>query len=133
MDLETALTAALQADAGVGALVADRIYPQLVPQDATLPAIAYQVITTDGMHTHNGTTPLVRATVQLAIIASTYATAKQIRTAAKTLLDNFKGVMGGVGGLQIEECFVSNEVDGYNAGTSSKTVRMDLEILHQGE
>ena len=132
MDLETALTAEIQADAGLGALVGDRIYPLLVPQDVDLPAVAYQVISTDGTHTHNGTTPLVRATVQLALIGTTYQQAKAVRAAAKALLDNFKGLMGGPTGLQIEECFVGNEVDGYNAGTQAKTVRMDLEILHVG-
>lgn len=42
MSAETALYAALVARAGLTALVGTRIYPDAIPEDATLPAVVYQ-------------------------------------------------------------------------------------------
>ena len=54
MAIEAGLYAHLVGSAGVTALVATRVYPLLVPQDATLPAIAYQRISGPRDHTHDG-------------------------------------------------------------------------------
>ncbi len=43
-EIEEAIVSKLMSESAITALIGQRLYPQVVPQDVTLPAIAYQRI-----------------------------------------------------------------------------------------
>lgn len=54
LTIEEGIYYLLANNAAVAAIVGDRIYPIKLPQDPTLPAITYQLITPDSMIAHDG-------------------------------------------------------------------------------
>ena len=75
MNIEEALYSKLTGDAGVAALVSTRIYPNVVPQDIALPAVAYQRISTVRDMAHDGPTGVAHARFQFTV-------SRRARTAA---------------------------------------------------
>ena len=127
MSIESGLYAHLTSDPDVSALVGDRIYPLLVPQDATLPAIAYQRISTGRDETHTGPSGLSQARIQLTCIADSYDAAKAVADAVRSSLDGFSGTMGGI---NVGACFVTNDRDDWAASLDMPVVRLDVIIWH---
>lgn len=87
MSAETAIFAALDADAGVHALVANRIYPDLRPQETALPAVVYRRASTSHESTIHGQVYLRRAQIDLDCIAVTRAGAEAIADAVESALN----------------------------------------------
>lgn len=123
MILEEGIYAHLTDDAGVAALVGTRIYPLQVPQDVTLPAVAYQRISGPRDHAHDGPTGLVRARVQFSALGSTYLEAKTVTEALRAALDGFKGTMGTV---EVQTVFLENERDEWAEAFRLPVVRQDV-------
>ena len=72
MAIEAALYSLLTGNAGVSALLSTRIYPERHPAEApTLPAAAYQVISTERDYHHSGqsaiATPRIQITVEVRV------------------------------------------------------------------
>lgn len=94
--IEEGLVAHLMADSSVTDLISTRLYPLVVPQDASLPAVAYQRISGPREHAHDGPSGLARARVQFTALGSTYAEAKSVVTALQGSLDGRKRGLPGV-------------------------------------
>lgn len=90
MSAETTLYGVLAADAGVTALAGTRIYPLLLPQEPTLPAITYQRISTTAVHTRSGN-GLAFVRLQLDCFAATYAGAKSLAAAVVAAVETVDG------------------------------------------
>ncbi len=131
MNIEEALYYHLSHDAGVIILAGARGYPQVIPQDASLPAWAYQRISGPRLLAHDGPTGLASPRFQITCTGNTYGEAKNLCNAIRVALDGFRGLMGGAGGVQVESVGVENEIDGYNQATGKQTVRLDLLIWHK--
>ena len=129
MNVEEALYARLAADAGVVHLASTRIYPLVIPQDADLPALAYQRITYSPVREHAGVSDWAAGRFQLTCTAATYAAAVGLATAVRRCLDGFRGVLAG--GVTVAECSVEGQVDGYNEIADTATVRVDVEMLYR--
>lgn len=80
MSAETELYAVLAASSGLAALVADRIYPDAIPEDKALPAVVYSRTATDPVLTIHGTK--VAETAALSITAWS-----QTRTESEAVAD----------------------------------------------
>lgn len=76
MSAETSLYAALAADTSVGAICDDRIYPDVAPQDASLPAVAFERTGTEYVNTIHGTAIATRSTLAVYCMAEARATAE---------------------------------------------------------
>lgn len=134
MDFEEALYAALVADGRVGALVSTRVYPQVIPQDVDLPAIAYQKISGPRWTSHDGALGLVATRMQLTCTAESYADAKAVFHAVRELLSGFRGMLGASAtapGVWVVRSALDNEIDGYNLATGRQTVRCDLNVIYR--
>lgn len=91
MSAETVLYATLTGSAPVSALVATRIYPDLVPQEAALPCVAFSRVDTRYLTTIHTATPLGQdAVLEVACMATS-------RTAADALADAVLTAAGGAG------------------------------------
>lgn len=86
MSAETEVFAALDAAAGVHAIVGNRIYPDLRPQDDALPAVVYRRSGTSHESTIHGEVYLRRAQIDLDCIARTRASAEAIADAVEAAL-----------------------------------------------
>lgn len=80
-DVKTALGVA-----GVTALVSDRVYPDIRPQDDPLPAIVYTRAGTEFINNIHGTVALTRAQMGIGCYAETRAAAEALADAAHTAL-----------------------------------------------
>jgi hypothetical protein len=94
--VEEGLVAHLMGDSDVTASISTRLYPLVVPQDAALPAAAYQRISGPREPAHDGPTGLARARIQFTFVGATYAEAKEAATAFRRLLDGHRRGLPGV-------------------------------------
>jgi hypothetical protein len=125
MSLTTGLVARLEADSGVGALAGDRIFPNMIPQEATRPALAYQIISAPRFYTHSGATGEVVARVQITIEGNTYAECEALAEAVEASLSGFRGALGDV---TVGAIFLDNEIDAYAETFAEATRRQDYII-----
>lgn len=126
--LEAGLYAYLAADAGVSGLVGTRIYPLLLPQEPTLPALVYQRISTNPLgHSHDGPNHLTRVRMQLRCHGATLLAAKTLADAVRDALDGYSGAMGTV---TVQSVFREDEGDDDEPETGSWSVRADYMIVY---
>ncbi len=86
MTMESDLRAFLILDADVTALVGSRVFPLIVPQNQPMPAIRYNLITSESEVNLGGVDGAVRATVQLDCYAATYAGAVDLAEKVRVAL-----------------------------------------------
>ena len=131
MYIEAALYYHLTNDTDVKALISARAYPNVIPQDADLPALAYQEISRPGGMAHDGATGIAWPRFQITGQADTYTEVVDLLNKVRIALNGFTGTMGGSGGVTIEGCFVKDVHDGYEFATERETRRLDVIIWHQ--
>lgn len=131
MVIEEALYYHLVNDTDVSALISTRAYPNVIPQDASLPALAYQVISRPGGMAHDGPIGIAWPRFQITAQANDFDDVVDLINKVRVALDGFTGTMGGAGGVTIEGSFVKDVRDGYEFATERETRRLDVIIWHQ--
>lgn len=129
-DIEAGLFAFLSADAGISAVVGTRIYPLRVPEDATLPALAYHKISGPSEHSKDGDMNLNHPRFQFTCWADKYADAKAGRTAVVAALNGFAngGTMGGA--VVVEQVIVTDDMDLHDPQSLEFGASVDAIIWH---
>jgi len=122
--IEEAVYSRMTGFAELSTLIATRLYPVLIPQDAADPAVAYQVISGIPTRSHTGYSNLQTTRVQFTCQAATYASAKAVGKAVRHCWESFRGT---VGGILIGGAFVENEFD---TGPEAAVRRVDVRIAH---
>jgi|WetSurSiteA1Bulk_404760.scaffolds.fasta_scaffold19697_2 hypothetical protein len=87
--IEALVRAQLLSDPTVFGLVATRIYPSMLPQAVTLPAISYFRVSTGRLLSHDGPSGLEHPLLQLDMWAESYDVAKALAAAVREALDGF--------------------------------------------
>lgn len=87
MSAESSLYSRLSAAAGVTALVSTRIYPDVIPEDAVLPAIAFQRAATDFINTLHGTSLGSTPTLEITCVDSSRVAAIALANAVVQALN----------------------------------------------
>lgn len=89
------IQALLAGNAGVQAQVNNRVYAGTVlPRGFTLPAVLVHTVTTETDYTLQGTSGKIDTTVQFDAYAITEDAAHSAMSAVRTVLKNFRGVLG---------------------------------------
>lgn len=83
MSAEASLYSALTGDTSVMLLVDDRVYPDVLPQDKALPAVAYSRIGTEYVNTIHGTSLASKATLDVFCMAERREDAEDICNAVE--------------------------------------------------
>lgn len=98
MRAEKVMYSLLTGDAGVAALVANRVYPGKLPQNTVMPAISYEMVSAyDAVPvTANGNGTLVYSRVQVTALAKSYADCKAVLEAARKAVLFKSGLILGV-------------------------------------
>ena len=91
---EKAIVYILKNDGNVPGLVVARIYPNEVPQGASMPAISYEQASGDREHTMDGPVGMVDASFVINCWASTYAVARELGGYVRLALDGYSGTVG---------------------------------------
>jgi hypothetical protein len=87
-----ALTARLEAYAGLTALVGTRIYPLTLPQNATLPALTYQRIPGERVRSVSGATGMMRARFEVHVWDESVSGAQAVGIQVQDALEGWSGV-----------------------------------------
>lgn len=91
MGMESAIRAALLADAGVTAITTT-VQPYALWRTADLPGITYVMTSGDSWHTYDGIVDYHVSRIQITCNARTYAQAKLLTEAALAALDGYSGI-----------------------------------------
>ena len=109
---------------------AGRIYPLMLPQNHTLPAVTFTRIAATRTRSLDGPSGMARAVFQVDAWAATYGGAKTLAETLRQALDGHRGAMGSetVGGV-----LLTAERDLFDHETGTYRVSMDFAIWHQEE
>ena len=130
--IETALWAILIGDATVAGLVGTRVYPNLVPQGADMPAVTYEQITGPREHVMTQTLGIAKSIFQINCWSSSYSETKALAEAVRNELSDFTGT---VNTREIKQATIENEGDMPRVSTDIESMRrygkhLDLEICY---
>ena len=95
-EIEEALVAYLLAQPGLTALIGNRLYPDLLEDDTSLPAVVYLNVSDTKDHTLAGQLDLESPVIQFTAYATTKAGAKAVAAQLKTALSDYHGTLSGV-------------------------------------
>lgn len=95
MSFETDLRGYLIANGSpVKTLIGTRVYPVVLPQNVTYPALQYSTVSAQRGYRMTGPNYLPMQRVQIDAWALTYAEARSLADAARNRIESFRGVMG---------------------------------------
>lgn len=112
VSLRLALVAALKADPAVVAIVGDRVFPGIVPQTVSLPAIAYQVVSLARNRPRDlaGRNLIPSARIQISALSRSLSECEAAIEAVRQAIDAFRGDLGGAG-LTVVDTIAIDERD----------------------
>jgi len=114
--VEKAVVARLASDAGVAALVGQRVYQLIMPQKPTLPAVRVQLISDPEFYHLRGGSVAARARVQTDVFtaaASGYDAATTLAAVVDTVLSGAKFTIGSPPEIEITGAFRDNRFVAY--------------------
>ena len=115
------------ADATITGLIAARLYPIILPQEPTMPAMTYQWISGTRFHSMDGASKLSGPRVQFDCWAATYLDAEALFEALRKRLDGYRGPAGS---STIQGAFFSSERDLYESEPKLYRRSVDFFIFH---
>jgi len=127
-ELETAIYTRLAAYEGLTALISTRIYPMILPQNPTYPAVTYQ--RTDGVRESGMTTEhgMAHPGIQIDSWDKTYAGAKAVATQVRGALQRWSSEAADP---IVLDCFLESDGDNYEPDTGAYHVQQSWTIWHR--
>ena len=107
MSLETGLYTALTADSTLSALVGTRIYPEVMPQGVTYPAVSYQRVSTVRTNLLSGVDDFTEVRIAIDCWDDSYSGVKAVADAVKGAIDGVTVL----GAQAIQHCFMDSMID----------------------
>ena len=108
----------LSGDALIAALVATRIYPVILPQDVTLPAISYSRVSGGQVNSFDGYSDLENPRIQIDVWGETYASVQALAALVHTVMD----------GATTFGALLESDMDFYEDDTLIYRVSMDFSV-----
>lgn len=125
--IEEALQGYLEGHAGVSALVSNRVYPSMLRQNSTLPAVTYTRISGEHDYVHRGPIGRARPRFQIDAWGSTYANVKSVAEQVKLAMMAFIGTFSGV---VVQDTKARGEIDLFEPDTRIYRVSATYEVTH---
>ncbi len=125
-NVEAVLYSKLTSFAGVTALVADRVYPLLAPQDITRPFITYQRISSPRIKNLQGASYTAQTRFQIDCYALSYMAARELSGQVRLALDGWSNLTTAVA---IKGSSLINDSDFPVTETDPKLYRVMMEFL----
>ncbi|RPI63876.1 MAG: DUF3168 domain-containing protein [Planctomycetaceae bacterium] len=108
--IDDAIYQILTTNSGVVALASNRVYPNVLPQGVTYPAISFQIISETPEYSHEGDSNLNLARVQFDCYATTQT---GVRAVADALRSALTGLRTTVDNVRIGSSFLVNTLSNY--------------------
>ncbi|WP_036010737.1 tail completion protein gp17 [Bradyrhizobium yuanmingense] len=129
-DIRPALRTLLLGDAGVAALVADRVYPIRLPQGVKVASVVYTRISGDTDYKMEGASGYARSRMQVAAWAPTADAATALANKVKDCLSGFTGAVGNPS-VFIQGAFCTDERELYDDVVQLYGVMRDYFVHHE--
>ena len=128
MNIEECVSHYLEASTGIHDLIADRIYPVKLPQNPTLPAMTYRIIS--GMEHHDYDVAYPR--FQFNCWGESYSDAKSLSVATKQAFQRLSSPIGGTSGKAVIQGVLLNDIDmGYEEDTQLYGIFVDIRLIYR--
>ncbi len=127
MTVEADLYSRLTGFAGLAALVGNRVYPQMIPQAVTMPAISYQRVSTIRTSVMRNDIDIVRSRFQVDVWAKDFDEGEAITAQVLAALQRYRGT----GTVEILAVFSLEEIDLYEPETEIYHQALDFEINYR--
>lgn len=111
----------------VATLVSTRMYPLVLAQDCTFPALVYSRVSTSREHSMSGPSGLAHPRIQIECYAETHAGARSLADAVRALLDGFAGT---IGSTVIQGIILLDDRDMFGEQTPVYRTDLDFEIWY---
>lgn len=109
--IESGLYSFLSGNTNFSAVAGNRIYPVILPQNATFPCITYRIEGDErGFNFSDGQEGFVGASIQIDAWGESYKSAKALAEILRSELMNYSGLMGSV---SVNRVFVDTPIDIY--------------------
>lgn len=126
--IEQGLVTYLLANAGLTALIGNRLHDLVLPQSATVPAVVWQLISNPPEQTHSGPSQLAHPRYQFACWAKTTLEAAQTARALRLALNGYTGMMGSE---ETYATFLLDSHDFFDPETGLRRRIADYRIWHK--
>jgi hypothetical protein len=103
-----------------------RVYPLILPQQATLPAVTYSTISDITTHAFNQDATIKVARVQVDCWALTYLESQTLANEVATLLSRY---IGTVSGVNVQDITLQSQQDIYESDTAHYRASQDYMIF----
>lgn len=129
--IEDGLFAYLSAQSNITSIVGDRIYASVLPQQPTLPAVAFYNVGTNDLGKQNGRPVLEMTRFQIDSYAREKRVAKLLDKAIRNalILDSYQGVMFGLFGIRVVYA-LEYGIDDYDDVPDDLRVTSEYEVWH---
>jgi len=121
MTISEAVRTYILAQTSFSNLVSTRLYPERAGQGLTsdfqqeleTPYVTYHLELRDAAPTQNGPTLIIEATFAFIVVSRDYDEVFEVAEILRAIMTDFKGVMGGASGIQIEAVTWAETVGGH--------------------
>lgn len=103
-----------------------RVYPEVLPQNPTYPAVTYNIIDNVPTHCMGRDAAITRTRVQVDSWGVSYADAHTLANEVAARLSRYKGAVEGV---IVSDCLLDNATDVYEDDAQARRVSHDYTIL----
>ncbi|MGA9851843.1 MAG: DUF3168 domain-containing protein [Gammaproteobacteria bacterium] len=130
--IEDAIFTVLNTNDGVSALIDGRIYPALLPQEPTYPALTYTFISETPSPAMGADIGIVRRRLQVSCWAVSMTGAQGVADAVTTALSRYMGtVTGDWGSMTIEDVYRMGVHDLFDEQARKFQRAVDFEVIYQ--
>jgi hypothetical protein len=91
--IESGLTSLINADATTTSLIAGRIYPLVLPETPTYPALTYRTISSLPTYDLNGDVVETKTRIEFTSWSTSYGDCKTVNEAIRAVLESYKGTL----------------------------------------
>lgn len=131
--IEDAIYTHLAANAGVAALVGTRIYPILMPESPTYPAVVYRFLSEITYPAMGADTGITHRRMQVDCWADTRTGAQQLGDAVTSALSRFMGTVSYTGGSTvISDIYRDGVMDLFDEHSRRFQRAVDFIVMYQG-
>ena len=120
----------LSHDTEVKLIVVKRIYPLMLPQNPTLPAITYQLISPMNLIAHNGAVGTAYCRYQINAFDDDFDGVKLLVDKIRLCMDGYKGAIGTTSTINVQAMLPDGGGDDYDPETKRFRSFRDYVIWH---
>ena len=127
-EIAQALYTRLSGYSGLTSLVSTRIYPNVLPQGVTYPAVSYHRVSTVRNSAMGSDIGVASPRFQLDAWGATYSDALSVKAQLKSAMERWTGTVDSV---EVLDTYIMNEYDLYDSTVPIHRILIDVEINHR--